>query len=280
VRPLCNHLQALDMLHLAAPFLPLATYLAAAALIVRQARVAPGSLPAAGLVAGVAGVILHAALLFGAIRTPAGVVIAITDSASLVGWVVATTTVLALPFTRVGALAAALLPFAGLLAIGTGLGSGFNELRAPAWEVTAHIALAALAAGWLSVAAVVVLVLSFQDARLRSRQPLGVLTLLPPMETMESTLFQALGGGFVVLTLALITGFFFVTDPSAQHVSHKIVLTLLAWAIFGVLLWGRVRYGWRGRKALRFTVAGFALLALGYFGTRFVLENVLGRHWG
>jgi ABC-type uncharacterized transport system permease subunit len=270
----------LDIPHPVVSLLPLATYLAAAALLVRHARRAPAEPPVAGVAVAQAGALVHAVVLFHSIRTAAGVVITITDSASLVGWVVAATTALALPLRRYGALPAVLLPLAGLAALGTGPGAGFNEMQHPEWEVTAHISLAALAAGWLAIAAVVVVLLAWQDARLRARRTGGLFALLPPVETMERTLFQALGGGFVVLTFALLTGFFFVTDWNAQHLGHKIILTLLAWLIFGVLLWGRLRYGWRGRKALRFTIAGFVLLALGYFGSKYVLENVLGRHWG
>jgi ABC-type uncharacterized transport system permease subunit len=43
------------------------------------------------------------------------------------------------------------------------------------------------------------------------------------------------------------------------------------------LLFGRYRYGWRGRTALRWTLAGFLLLVLAYIGSRFVLEVLLGR---
>jgi ABC-type uncharacterized transport system permease subunit len=47
-----------------------------------------------------------------------------------------------------------------------------------------------------------------------------------------------------------------------------------------MLLFGRLRFGWRGRRALRWTLSGYALLALAYFGSKLVLETLLGRHWG
>jgi ABC-type uncharacterized transport system permease subunit len=278
--PLCNHLAALATFHIALSLLTLALYLLAAVLVARAVRANPGARSAAGLAAAVLGVLVHAYILFGAIRTGTGVALAITDSASLVGWVVAATAVVAMAALPLGALPSALLLLAGVLATGTGLLSGFREIHTPQWEVSAHIALAALAAGWLSIAAVVVLLLAWQDARIRTRRSLGMLALLPPMETMETTLFQALGGGFVVLTLALLTGLFFVHDALSQHLVHKMTLAIAAWLVFGVLLWGRVRFGWRGRQALWFTIGGFFILALAYFGTKFVLENLLGRHWG
>ena len=260
--------------------LPLALYLVAAALQVRAAgrdRTARAWLP---LIVALLGLAAHSFILFSAIRTPQGVAIAIADSASLVGWVVAGTAIAAMATLRLAALPAPLLGLAGVLAIGTGVATGFRETHLPQWEIKAHICLAALAAGWLSIAALVVLLIALQDARLRARRPLGALSLLPPMETMESMLFRALGGGFVVLTFALLTGSFFVEDLVAQHLVHKVSLALTAWLIFGVLLYGRWKFGWRGRQALRFTLTGFVVLALAYFGSKFVLENLLGRHWG
>jgi len=38
--------------------------------------------------------------------------------------------------------------------------------------------------------------------------------------------------------------------------NHKTVFSVLAWVLFGVLLAGRWRFGWRGRKALRWVVTG------------------------
>ncbi len=279
--PLCNHLGALATSHTVLHLAPLALYLIAAVLAARAARGAPAARPWPAALTTLAGLVVHALILFAAIRRPdGGLSLAITDSASLVGWVVAATTLAAMLTMPLAALPAALLLLAGLLAAGTGLFNGFNEIHSPQWEITAHIALAALAAGWLSIAAIVVLMLAWQDTRLRSRAPLGILAGLPPMETMESALFRALGGGFVVLTFVLVTGLFFVQDVIAQHLIHKMTLAIVAWVVFGVLLFGRVRYGWRGRRARKFTIAGFVILALAYFGSKFVLENLLGRHWG
>ncbi len=262
---------------------PLALYLLAAWLLARDVRRGPS--PAAPKLGApfwvaVAGFAAHCYALFEAVRTERAFMLAITDSASLVGWVVAGTTLIAMTSLRLAALPSVLLALAGLLAIGTGVFTGFREIHLPQWEVTAHITLAALAAGWLSMAAVLVIVLTWQNNRLRARQPLGLMALLPPIETVERLLFAALSAGFAVLTLALLTGFFFVYNPVQQHLVHKMVLAILAWLIFAVLLWGRYRFGWRGRQALRFTIGGFVTLALAYFGSKFVLEIVLGEHWG
>ena len=69
----------------------------------------------------------------------------------------------------------------------------------------------------------------------------------------------------------------FIHDLFAQHLVHKTVLSLLAWVIFAILLWGRWSRGWRGRKAIRWTLGGFFTLMLAYFGTKLVLELILHR---
>ena len=259
---------------------PLLLYLAAGALLARSVKAHASDRPPAALALAWLGVLAHGALLFRAIEAPTGLAIAITDSASLVGFVVAVTTSAVSLRGGLAALPTPLWALGGLLAVGTGLVTGFHEINGQQWQITLHIAFAALAAGWLSIAAIIVAGLYYQNARLRSRAPLGILALLPPVETMEATLFRAIGAGYAVLTLVLVTGAFFVHDLIAQHLLHKVILAVIAWCVFGILLIGRVRWGWRGRKALRFTIVGFVILALAYFGSKFVLETVLGRHWG
>ena len=86
--------------------------------------------------------------------------------------------------------------------------------------------------------------------------------------------------GFVFLLLSVATGFVFVDDLFAQHLTHKTVLSLAALAIFGALVVGRRVAGWRGRRMLQLYLAGFALLLLAYFGTKVVLEVLLNERWG
>src|SRR3546814_14044176 len=83
---------------------------------------------------------------------------------------------------------------------------------------------------------------------------------------MDRLLVQLIGIGFVLLSLTLISGLWFIHDWLAQHLAHKTILSITAWLIFGTLLWGRVRHGWRGRVAIRWALAGYAMLILAYFG--------------
>ena len=161
----------------------------------------------------------------------------------------------------------------------TGAAPGYTEATA-GWELTAHILLSMGAAALLFAAAVTALLLVFLDRRLRARRIADLSSGLPPLDALEKIMFRLVAAGFGLLTLALMTGFFFVTNLFAQNLVQKTVLSLIAWLIFGVLLIGRLRFGWRGRSAVRWTLSGFGILAVAYFGVKFVLEHLFGRHWG
>jgi len=119
------------------------------------------------------------------------------------------------------------------------------------------------------------LLLSLQDHQLKHKHPSGLIRNFPPLQTMESLLFGFLWAGWVVLSLSLLSGWLFFEDLFAQHLVHKTVLSCIAWVVFAVLLWGRHQLGWRGHKAIRWTLAGFCLLMLAYFGSKLVREFIL-----
>ena len=94
---------------------------------------------------------------------------------------------------------------------------------------------------------------------------------------MEALLFEILGAGLLLLSLSILTGFIFLQDIRSPGLIHHTSITMAAWAVFGVLLWGRIKWGWRGAVASRWALSGFALLAIGYFGSKLVLEIILER---
>ena len=85
--------------------------------------------------------------------------------------------------------------------------------------------------------------------------------------------------GFVLLTLTLATGIVYSESIFGQAIpfTHKTVFAIASWLIFAALLTGRYLRGWRGRAALRWTLAGFVSLLLAYVGSRFVMEVILHR---
>ncbi len=138
-----------------------------------------------------------------------------------------------------------------------------------------HIGSSILAYSILTLAAAQAAALAIQDYHLKNRISGGIMQVMPPLQLMEATLFELIWIGVVMLTLALSTGIIFMEDIFSQHLVHKTVLSMFAWLIFSILLLGRHQLGWRSLTAVRFTLAGFSLLILAFFGSKLVLELIL-----
>jgi ABC-type uncharacterized transport system permease subunit len=100
-----------------------------------------------------------------------------------------------------------------------------------------------------------------------------------PLLTLERLTFRFAAAGFVLLSATLLAGMLFSEAFYGRpwRWDHKTVFSVLSWGAFALLLLGRARFGWRGRKAVRVLYTGSLLLLLAYVGSRFVLEVVLGR---
>ena len=140
-----------------------------------------------------------------------------------------------------------------------------------------HIVTSLFAFSVLAISALQSILLFAQDRHLRKHQLGGMTSALPPLHDTEKFLFQTIAVGFLLLSVALATGFLFLEDMFEQHVVHKTVLSVLAWLVFALLLWGRWQFGWRGSTAMRWTLGGFGFLFLAYLGSKFVLELILQR---
>jgi ABC-type uncharacterized transport system permease subunit len=234
-----------------------------------------------GLAMAALGLTFHGYLLCHAIFQGSELALNTTAAASLVGWIIALTTLLTVwSRPRFAAIGAVLLLCVGIAAALTEDGARDYATVDSGWALTAHIVVAITAYSLIAVGTVFALALSSLDKRLRSHRPLGVMSNLPSVEALEAAMFQTISAGFALLTLTLFSGFVFVRDLMAQHLAHKVALSCLAWLILGILLIGRWRFGWRGRIASRWALGGFCLLGLAYFGSKLVLEVFLGRHWG
>lgn len=231
------------------------------------------------LVLAVAALVLHATVLSQDMFLPPGLNLGVTNAASLITWMIVIMMVLAsvtLPIENMGIF---VLPTAALTLI---IEQVFPSSRVITAEVTNelkfHILVSILAYSLLTVAALQAILVAIQNRRLRNKHPRHfLLRALPPLQTMEALLFQMIGIGFVLHTIALVTGALYIQDMFAKHLAHKTVLSIIAWGVFGILLWGRHYHGWRGRTAIRWTMTGFVVLFLAYFGSKIVLELILGR---
>lgn len=252
-------------------------YLVAALLLVGAVARARTPGARAWLVPALLGVLLHGGYhLVVAWRTPGGADMHFFSALSLVSLGMAALTATVGARGRMAALGVFAFPLAALL-----LAIYAHKGHAPSapldWRLQLHAWLALLAYATLAIAALLAMMLWLQERALRRREFHVWLRTLPPLTELETLLFRTIAVGFALLTLTLLTGVLFVENLLAQHLVHKTVLSALSWLVFGGLLLGRWRYGWRGSRAVHWTLTAMALLLLAFFGSKFVLELVLGR---
>lgn len=152
--------------------------------------------------------------------------------------------------------------------------------HAASWGFKLHFLTAMLAYGIFTLSALHAVFMGIVERSLHQRANARLrLANLPPILTMEALLFRMLGVAFSLLTVALASGVLFSEAIFGKPLilDHKTLFAFFSWGIFAALLAGRRAYGWRGRIALRWTLAGFLVLMLAYVGSRFVSEFILGR---
>ncbi len=172
------------------------------------------------------------------------------------------------------------LPLAILILIAEiGVVAPSLEITQGSMDITVHIVTSVVAFGILSIAGVYAMFVALIDFMLRHHRYNKLVQTLPALDTLEELLFHLIKAGFAILTVSLFTGLVFIDDLFAQHLVHKTLLSIFAWLVFALLLWGRWKRGWRGRVAVRMTLAGIALLLLSYFGSKLILEVFLQRSW-
>ena len=251
-------------------------YLLAAGLLVRRVArgLAPGS--AAWALPALGAVLAHALYHVLVWREVGGADMHFFAALSLTALGMAALTVLVGLRGQTGALGVVVFPLAAIALL--------VYLRVPHvghegldWRLQLHAWSALLAYSTLAVAALLAALLWVQDRALCRREFHGWLRALPPLTALETLLFRTIGVGFALLSATLLTGILFVHDFFAQHLLHKTVLSFLSWLVFGALLVGRWRYGWRGARASAWTLTAMALLLLAFFGSKFVLELLLQR---
>ncbi len=225
---------------------------------------------------GLVAVVLHATVLALNMFTPQGINFGFFNAVSLLSWLIALILMTAALTKPVENLGIVLLPLAALaISLGLVFPSEQYISEAGKTQIGAHILISIVAYSLLSIAAAQAILLAIQDRHLHNKHPGGFIRTLPPLQTMEALLFQMIGLGFLLYSLSLLSGVFFIENMFAQHLAHKTIFSITAWLVFATLLWGRWQHGWRGKKAIRWTLGGFSAVFLAYLGSKLVLEVVL-----
>jgi ABC-type uncharacterized transport system permease subunit len=223
---------------------------------------------------------LHAGLLYSGIFAAAQLRFGFAQALSVMMFIAALICWLEALLYPVEALYPLVLAAAAICAPLPAFFAGRLSPDAVSFEFRLHLIFGMLAYSLFTVAMLHALLIARVEKRLHGAPGLGgPLAQLPPLLTLERLVFLLIGAAFAVLTATLVIGIAYSEAfiGRALRFEHKTVFVILSWLIFGLLLAGRWRYGWRGRTALRWTLAGFVLLMLGYPGSRFVLEVLLHR---
>jgi len=226
------------------------------------------------------GLILHGQDLYSEVHRANGLSVSLAGAVSMIGLQLALIGLVGAIEPTLRGMTAGLLLLAAVASIPVDVQPNIAATSGLSWQIQAHILIAMFAYGLLTAGAIVAVYALIQDRRLRSGRISTGNQLFAPLETTEKMLFGVAAAGFSVLLLAVLSGFAFVEDLFAQHLAHKTVFSLLALLLFGILLAGRVFAGWRGKRAVYLYLWGFAFLCLAYFGSRYVLEELLNRSWG
>ena len=245
-----------------------------------QARALARNVPVSALILRalvVPALALHAIAAYGTMDLPQGINLSLASVASLTALIVLAMVAAAGIARPVHSLFVLLFPLSALALLASlflqrdqASAGGMNDALA------VHVLVSILAYSILLMAALQSILVGIAERYIRAKSHILMLRILPPLETMEHLLFVMLWVGFAGLTVAIGSGFIYLDDLFAQHVVHHTVLSSASWIVYVALLVGRRAFGWRGTAAVRWTLSAFALLLLGYFGSKFVLEVLLG----
>jgi len=222
--------------------------------------------------------VLHAVLMVDNLNNPAGIDLSLTNTLSLTALVTVVIFWLSSWQTHLDGFGIIVMPIAALCALLPALPFGSTHPISLSGPLLSHILLSVIAYSLLAVASLQALFMAFIDHQIRGKHPGRLLSGMPPLQQLETLLFHFILIGLIVLTCSLISGWLYMDNLFAQHVIHKTVLSLLAWLVYATLLLGHYLLGWRGQTAVRLCLVAFGLLVLGYIGSKFVLEIILGRY--
>lgn len=221
--------------------------------------------------------LFHSCALWHLMITDTGLHLSLLPVATLIGAFGALVVVFASLYRSLEWVSVMVFPYCAItLQLAIWLKTGYAP-KPLSYGLGAHVLFSISAYALLALAACQSVLVMIQHQQLKGGHIRGLMRYFPPIQSMEAVLFELIGAGVALLTLAIGIGFIYLDDLFAQHLAHKTVLTLISWLVFVALLIGRHYLGWRGVTAVRFTLTGFSFLLLAFFGSQLVFEVILKR---
>ena len=136
----------------------------------------------------------------------------------------------------------------------------------------AHMGAAIMSYGFVTLSAIASGAIILRERALKQRKRSFLTDRLPSISTTEKTEIFGLTAAEVFLGLAILFGIGaeYAASGTFFQITHKNLLTLITFAVIGVLLWLHLQKGIRGRLFARVGLTVYLLISLGYPGVKFV----------
>lgn len=218
----------------------------------------------------------HGWLLHVAIDTELGQNLSIFNIFSMMFWLIAVLIIASSINKKLGVLVMTILPITALSLLASYYFGEQHLIDASAPGYLLHTLISIASISVISLAAIQSIFVSNIDNQLK-QLPTSSSIGMPSLQDMEKFLYVLIWSGFILLSLSILTAILFMPRTGASMPLHKPILSISSWLVFATFLVGRYRKGWRGKTAAKWTISGFVLVFLAYFGTRTILELVLGQ---
>lgn len=146
------------------------------------------------------------------------------------------------------------------------------------WATIVHVLFSLIAYSILSAASLLAIGLWLQTRQLRKIRFNTVPVSPNSLLINQNKLFRMTTIGWLFLTGSLLSGIIFVNNYIGQQIGHKVLFSIIAWILFGLLIIGRFIRGWPGKTIIRMHLAAMLLLAIGYLGSKVVLEYLINQY--
>ena len=216
-------------------------------------------------------IILHAIVLYYPLISDAGLSIGIISAASHIVWLTSLLLLITTLTHEIEVLGLFILPLTAFtLLLQQAITPNPENVIQINNGLGVHIFSSLMAYSMLMLAAIQAALLAEQNKQLHNHKTTGFIRTLPSLQDMETLLFRFISIGVLLLTISLVTGFFYLDSLFGHNIAHKTILSIIAWIVFSTLLVGHIKLGWRGRTAIRWTLSGFFILMIAFFGSKIV----------
>lgn len=139
-----------------------------------------------------------------------------------------------------------------------------------------HISLATLGVAIFALASALSAIYLAEDRALKHKNfdALSFRDRGTPLESLDRLSHRLVWLGFPIFTVALVLGTVWTARLGENLVRIEYALAAVTWVVFAALLVARQIFGWRGRRAARLTLEGFAagLAVLAIYLIRRIVE--------